>query len=81
MIILLILIYPAQAGTAHSLYSDSEQLLQPGSEEPAHPAAGKLLRLLKLLMLPDRLNLDITCHWVKKLFGEPKQQSGSFSCT
>ena len=47
---------PAQAGTAHSIYSDSEQLLQPGSEEPAHPAAVKLL----LLMLPDRLILDIT---------------------
>ena len=60
MITLLILINPAQASTAHSLYSDSEQLLQPGSEEPAHPAAGKLLWLLKLLMLPDRLNLDIT---------------------
>ena len=76
-----ILMYnPAQAGTAHSIYSDSEQLLQPGSEEPAHPAAVKLL-LLKLLMMPDRLILDITCHWVKKLFGQPKQQSGSFSCT
>ena len=47
---------PAQAGTAHSLYSGSEQLLQPASEEPAHPAPGKLL-LLKLLL--DRLNLDI----------------------
>ena len=43
---------PAQTGTAHSLYSNSEQLLQPSSEEPAHPAAGKLLL--------DRLNLDIT---------------------
>ena len=54
------MIIPAQAGTAHSLYSDSEQLLQPGSEEPAHPAAVELLLLLKLLMLPDRLILDIT---------------------
>ena len=70
---------PAVAGKAHSLYSDGEQLHQWVLMSLLTPAAGMLL-LLKLLRLPDWLNLDTTCQWVK-MFGKPKQQSGSHRFT